>query len=170
MGSEVWFKVEILTAKIFNEFKKLTKASRSCVDRYVSSTVFYIFRYHMKLWNTGSISGITLCLIFSLIFLNLKMTWDNQVHFYIRLTKPILKQHNCLTQQVSTFRCEITPPSAQAELSPCLSPVIIICSLLRWLSATTYPLRLTSENTNTLWGLICCGGERENKNKNFMLA
>lgn len=93
------------------------------------------------------------------------MTWKNLVHFYIRLTKLILKQHNCLTQQVSTFRCEIAPPSTQAELSPCLSPVIIICSLPRWLSSTTYPPSLTSGNTNSLWDLICCGGEEENKTK-----
>lgn len=95
------------------------------------------------------------------------MTWNNLVHFYIRLTKLILKQHNCLTHQVSTFRCEIAPPNTQAEWSPCLTPVIVICSLPRWLSATTYPPRLTSENTNPLWGLMCRGGEREDKNKNL---
>lgn len=62
----------------------------------------------------------------TVILLQLKVTWNNLTHFYIRLTKLILKRHNCLTQQVSRFRCEIAPPSTQAELSLCLSPVITV--------------------------------------------
>lgn len=74
----------------------------------------------------------------TIIFSLLNVTWNHLVHLYIRLIKLIFKQHNCLPQQVSTFRCEITLSSTWSELSPCFSPVIIICSLPRWLSAITY--------------------------------
>lgn len=124
------------------------------------------------LLNTGNISGITLYIqcLKTVIFLQLKMTWNNLGHFYIRLIKLILKQHNCLTGKVLTLRYEITPPSTQAELSPSFSPVMIICSLSRWLLATKYLPRLTSASTNCLWGLTCYEGEREDKSKTFMLA
>lgn len=93
------------------------------------------------------------------------MTWNNLVHFYIRLIKLILKQHNCLG--IAGFNIQVWNRTSQHRdwIIPCLSPVIIICSLPRWLWATTYPPRLTSGYLNSLWDLTRYGGEKEEKNK-----
>lgn len=101
----------------------------------------------------------------TVIVLQLKLTWNNLAHFYIRLTKLILKQQ---LSNTACFNIRVwnRTSSTPVELSPCLSPVIIICSLPRWLWATIYhPPRLTSGNTNSLWSLICCAGKGGQKQK-----